>query len=102
MAWRVNDVGSGYGATAFAGVQIYLLSNEGDEDAEGRLYLHGENGDLALVAVSPEGPREVGRFSPPDPPDRGRAKAWSYPAIADGRLYLRDAGSLWCYAIGAN
>ena len=47
--------------------------------ADGRLYLHGENGEVALVEATPEGYREKGRFSPPGQPDRGRSKAWAYP-----------------------
>jgi outer membrane protein assembly factor BamB len=69
--------------------------------ADGRLYLHGENGQVALVEPSPEGYREKGRFTPPEGPDRGRSKAWAYPALANGRLYIRDLTSLWCYDIKA-
>jgi hypothetical protein len=29
-------------------------------------------------------------------------KAWSYPVIANGRLYIRDIGTLWAYDIKAN
>lgn len=67
--------------------------------ADGRLYLHAENGDVLLVEANPEMYREHGRFSPPNQPDRGQAKAWAYPVIADGRLYIRDLGTLWCYDI---
>jgi outer membrane protein assembly factor BamB len=69
--------------------------------AEGNLYLHGENDDVALVEATPEGYRERGRFTLPDQPDRGRSKAWAYPVLANGRLYLRDLGSLWCYDVRA-
>jgi outer membrane protein assembly factor BamB len=69
--------------------------------ADGNLYLHGENGDVALVAATPEEYQEKGRFSPPGQPDRGDGKAWSYPAIADGKLYISDNGVLWCYDIAA-
>ena len=69
--------------------------------AEGRLYLHGENGDVALVEATPEAYREKGRFRPPDPPDRGASKAWAYPVVANGRLYIRDLGTLWCYDVKA-
>jgi outer membrane protein assembly factor BamB len=65
--------------------------------AEGNLYLHGENGDVALVAANPEAYQEKGRFTPPDQPDRGKSKAWAYPVVANGRLYVRDLASLWCY-----
>ncbi len=69
--------------------------------ADGRLYLHGENGEVALVEATPEAYREKGRFKPANPPDRGNSKAWAYPVIAGGRLYLRDMGALWCYDIKA-
>lgn len=71
--------------------------------ADGRLYLHGENGEVALVEPSPDGYREQGRFTPPDPPKRinNMEKAWVYPVVAGGRLYLRDHGCLWCYEIRA-
>lgn len=67
--------------------------------ADGHLYLHGENGAVALVEATPEAYREKGQFSPPGQPDRGRAKAWAYPVVAGGRLYIRDMNSLWCYDI---
>ncbi len=70
--------------------------------ADGRLYLHGENGEVALVEATPDAYRERGRFMPANPPERrGSAgeKAWAYPIIADGRLYIRDGDALWCYDI---
>ncbi len=69
--------------------------------ADGRLYLHGENGDVALVEPSPEGYREKGRLTPPEQPRRANAmeKPWAYPVVADGRLYIRDGVKLWCYDI---
>jgi outer membrane protein assembly factor BamB len=71
--------------------------------ADGRLYLHGENGVVALVEPSPAGYREHGRFTPPDAPQRSNPmeKAWAYPVVAQGRLYVRDHSTLWCYAVGA-
>lgn len=70
--------------------------------ANGRLYLHGENGEVALVEATPEAYHEKGRFKPTDPPDRGSSKAWAYPVIAYGRLYIRDIGTLWCYDVKAS
>jgi outer membrane protein assembly factor BamB len=69
--------------------------------ADGRLYLHGENGNVALVEPSPESYREKGRFTPVDAPKRSNPmeKAWAYPVLADGKLYIRDHASLWCYAV---
>lgn len=67
--------------------------------AEGRLYLHGENGEVALVEATPDGYHELGRFTPSGAPDRGDAKAWAYPVVANGRLYVRDGSSIWCYDV---
>jgi outer membrane protein assembly factor BamB len=67
--------------------------------ADGRLYLHGENGEVALVEATPEAYREKGHFKPTDLPDHGASKAWAYPVIANGRLYIRDLGTLWCYDV---
>lgn len=69
--------------------------------ADGRLYLHGENGEVALVEATPEAYREKGRFKPTDLPDHGASKSWAYPAVANARLYIRDLGTLWCYDIKA-
>jgi outer membrane protein assembly factor BamB len=70
--------------------------------ADGRLYLHGERtGELALVEATPEEYREHGRFTPPNQPDRGNSQAWAYPVVADGRLYVHDMGTLWCYDVRA-
>lgn len=68
---------------------------------DGRLYLHGENGEVALVEPTPEAYREKGHFTPPEQPKRANAmeKPWAYPVVANGRLYIRDASKLWCYDI---
>lgn len=75
--------------------------------ADGLLFLHGQNGDVALVEATPEAYREKGRFTPPAPPKRKKLgpypeKAWTYPVIANGRLYIRDIGTLWAYDIKAS
>lgn len=75
--------------------------------AGGRLYLHGENGDVSLVEPTPGAYRERGRFTPPTPPEHssirgsptGPAKAWPHPVVANGRLYIRDLGTIWAYDV---
>ncbi len=69
--------------------------------ADGRLYFHAESGDVALVEATPEEYREKGRFTPAGPPKRrdSRERAWSYPVVSNGRMYIRDLGSLWCYDV---
>ena len=74
--------------------------------AEGQLYLHDEDGDVRLVEASPDVFREKGRFTPPALPRRKTQgsfmdKAYAFPVIADGRLYIRDLGTLWAYDIKA-
>jgi outer membrane protein assembly factor BamB len=69
--------------------------------ADGNLYLHGENGEVALVAAAADGYHEKGRFKPADQPNHGSAKAWAYPVVANGKLYIRDTGTLWCYNVKA-
>jgi len=86
VLWR--EAGTGEGAILAAG---------------NRLYIHGESGEVILAEATPEAYREKGRFLPPDRPKGARGameKAWAYPAIANGRLYIRELGSLWCYDIG--
>ena len=70
-------------------------------EAENRLYIHTENGEVMLAEAAPEAYREKGRFMPPDRPKRTRAmeKAWTHPVVANGRLYIRELDSLWCYDI---
>jgi outer membrane protein assembly factor BamB len=53
--------------------------------ASGHLIVAAENGDLALVKASPTAHQEVARFSAID------GKTWNHPAIADGRLFVRNA-----------
>lgn len=69
--------------------------------ADGRIYLHAESGDVALIEPTAQAYREKGRFSPTNPPTRGQAKAWAYPVVANGRLYIRELNSLWCYDVKA-
>ncbi len=69
--------------------------------ADGHVYLHGENGEVALVEATPEAYREKGRFTPPGQPKHRNARemAWTYPVVANGRLYIRDLERLWCYDV---
>lgn len=71
--------------------------------AEDRLYFHAESGEVALIEASPTAYRELGRFTPPNPPKRrdSRERAWAYPVVANGQLYIRDLGCLWCFDVKA-
>ena len=69
--------------------------------ADNRIFLRKETGEVALIEPSPEGYRERGKFLPEGHPQRGRGESWAYPALADGRLYIRDGAKLWVYDVRA-
>ena len=66
--------------------------------ADGMLYTRSEGGPgtVALVAATPAGYQEKGRFNQPG---RSAKNSWPHPVIANGRLYLRDQDVLLCYDI---
>ena len=74
--------------------------------ADGLLFLHGMNGEVALVEATADGYREKGRFAPPAQPEKKRAgdypeSAYCHPVIANGTLYIRDLGTMWAWDIRA-
>lgn len=60
---------------------------------ENMLLIQAEDGSVALVEASPDAFREVTRFQPLD--DR----TWNVPAVADGRLYVRNAAEMACFSL---
>lgn len=67
--------------------------------ADGRLYVRGHgSGDVVLVEPSADAYKEHGRLKQPD---RSSTQAWPHPVVANGGLYLRDQGTLFCYDVAA-
>ena len=66
--------------------------------ADGMLYLLGENHEVALAEVDPKKYREKGRFKIQP---QGRP-SWAHPALAGGRFYIRDQGTLTAYDVRDN
>jgi outer membrane protein assembly factor BamB len=65
--------------------------------ADGHFYLRDEGtGTLVLIEATPDGWKESGRFNQPD---RSKAKAWPHTVISNGKLFVRDQGTLLCYDI---
>ncbi|RYD38477.1 MAG: hypothetical protein EOP86_00755 [Verrucomicrobiaceae bacterium] len=64
--------------------------------ADGRLYYRTEEGAILLIEPSRSEYIERGRF---EQPDRTRLPAWAHPVIANGKLYVRDQDTLFCYDV---
>ncbi len=70
--------------------------------ADGRLYCAAEKGGaVVLLDPSPDGWKEAGRFTLPQASKlrKPQGMVWTHPAIANGRLYLRDQELLFCYDV---
>jgi len=63
--------------------------------ADGHLYCLGEKQVLGLVEANPKEYVEKGRI---ELPESGRP-SWAHPVVAQGRLFIRDQGTLTCYDI---
>ena len=59
--------------------------------ASGHLIVITEDGDLALVRATPDKYEEVARF------EAIEGKTWNHPAIAQGRLLVRNQTEMVCY-----
>jgi outer membrane protein assembly factor BamB len=59
--------------------------------ASGHLIVISDTGDLVLVKATPEKHTEVARFSAIE------GKTWNYPALADGRLLVRNQTQMACF-----
>ena len=78
IAWRDRSVGKG--SLVFA---------------DGHLYCFSENGVIGLVEATPAGYKEKGRFRI----EQSSRKTWAYPAVAGGRLYLRDQDTIYAFDV---
>lgn len=67
--------------------------------ADGKIFLHGENNDVAVIEATGDGYNELVRFTPPNAPASVKGKAWTYPIIVDGKLIIRHGGTVWCYDV---
>jgi outer membrane protein assembly factor BamB len=72
--------------------------------ADGHFYLVAEDtGEVVLIAASPEGWNEKGRFQlqPQSTQRKPDGKIWVHPVISGGRLFLRDQEIIYCFDIGS-
>lgn len=64
--------------------------------ADGNLYFRYESGVLALIEASPQGYKEISSFKLPD--NSGKP-SWPHPVIANGKLFIRDQGTMICFDV---
>ncbi|MBM3888356.1 MAG: polyvinylalcohol dehydrogenase [Verrucomicrobia bacterium] len=70
--------------------------------ADGMFYcIEEKSGTVVLIAVSPKGWQEHGRFqlSPQSQNRSPRGRIWTHPVISNGKLYLRDQELVYCYDV---
>ena len=69
--------------------------------SENGYFILSETGDFISADLSPDGYRETGRFHAIDPIEdmRRRKVVWTFPAVSDGRLYLRNGESLVSFSL---
>jgi outer membrane protein assembly factor BamB len=60
------------------------------------LIVLGEHGNLAMVEPYPGEYRELATFSVT------KARCWTMPVVAQGRLYIRDEQSIYCFDLRKN
>jgi outer membrane protein assembly factor BamB len=78
VRWRAGKSGLG---------QVLLLADQA------LLVVVSEGGEAVLLAANPERYQELGRFQ------AIQGKTWTHPAIAGGRLYVRNAEEMACYEL---
>jgi outer membrane protein assembly factor BamB len=61
--------------------------------ASGHLIITTDEGEVALVRATPEAHAEVARFKAVE------GKTWNVPAIADGRLLVRNGAEMACFKL---
>jgi outer membrane protein assembly factor BamB len=82
VLWKKDREGRGGGSVAVTA-------------ADGRLYLHYQDGWVVLAEASPGGYNEVGSFKAP----KQSGNSWAHPVVCDGRLYIREGDRLYCYDV---
>lgn len=64
--------------------------------ADGMLICRDETGPISLVEATPDKFKLLGQF---EQPERSEDRAWAYPVVVDGKMYIRDQGKLFCFDV---
>jgi outer membrane protein assembly factor BamB len=76
--WKEGRYGNG---------QVLLLAEQA------LLLVLSEQGEVILLKANPQANEEIGRFQAIE------GKTWNHPAIANGRLYVRNSTEMACYEL---
>jgi outer membrane protein assembly factor BamB len=76
--WRARGYGNG---------QVILLADQG------LLLISTEKGEVALVEATPDKHKEVAKFKAIE------GKTWNHPALAHGKLYIRNGEEVACFQL---
>jgi outer membrane protein assembly factor BamB len=79
------------------------IRNDGKDSAaityaDGRIYFRYQSGLMILVEANPKEYVEHGSFPIPG----AKGPSWSHPVVANGKLILKEQGTLFAYDISAN
>ncbi|MEO1526778.1 MAG: PQQ-binding-like beta-propeller repeat protein [Planctomycetota bacterium] len=79
----------------------FLIRLIGDGHGGNECFILSETGAMISAVLSPEGYKETGRFQAVTPTLKtmGRTALWTYPAVADGKLFVRNDEEVICYEL---
>ena len=66
--------------------------------ADGHIYMHYDNGIMALIEASPKAFKLISSFALPD---QSNKKGWAHPVIANGKLIIRDQDKMVVFDLKA-
>ncbi len=65
--------------------------------ADGKVFVRIQSGKVLLGTADAKGWNALAEFSPPQ--GDAKAPAWTFPVVANGRLYVRDYDTMLCYDV---
>jgi len=69
--------------------------------ADGRFYVLDELGQVSLLEASPKQYKMISTFKLPAESKKRKPRGgiWTYPALSDGKLYVRDQELIFCFEV---
>ena len=79
VMWEKKDVGTYHAALVKTG--------------DGKLFMHDDKGNIKLLEPNDKEYKELATAKVCD-------ETWAHPAVSDGKVYLRDNKTLYCFQVG--